>query len=574
MTNLETMLNEENSGRRRLVTAALPYINNVPHLGHIAGSHLPADIFARYCRSKGFNTLFIGATDEHGSASEIAASQVGVDLKTFSDKLHEEHKKVYDWFGISYDHFSRTSNKTHKQVVTSFFKKLNEKGFIKEGSMPVFYSPNDDMFLPDRYVIGECPKCEYKSATGDQCESCTSLLDSHELKNPKSTLTGEKLEIRESEHLFLALDQLSPEIEQWIKKQTHWRPQVKNLAMGWIKEGLKERCITRDLKNGIPVPLKGYEDKVFYVWFDAPMGYISATKEATNEWESFWTGDSQIYNFLGKDNIPFHTIFWPGMIIGSEQFNLPTNVIGLQYLNYEGKKFSKSKQIGVFCETLPKLGLSADIWRAYLTQVIPESNDSEFKWEDFIERTNSDLIDNFGNFVNRIVKFTSDRLEGKIERPDENRLKDLDKSTLNEIEEYKERIEGYLERSEMRKAYSEVLALSSLGNKYINDSAPWVTLKEDMQRTNDIIYIGARLLKALTTYIAPFIPENSEKVWSQLGLKGSPLDANAWDNSLSDFEGIHKVGNPEILFKKLEKGDEGHYREEASKGTDLEGFFN
>ncbi len=560
--------------KKRLITAALPYINNVPHLGHIVGSHLPADIFARFCRSKGYDTLFVGGTDENGSTSEIAADSVGVDMKTFSDRLHEEHKKVYDWFGISYDNFSRTSTPLHHKTAQDFFKEIDAHGDIKEGTMKVFYSPKDDRFLPDRYVIGECPSCGYDEANGDQCEKCASVLDPLELKNPRSSLSGGDIEVRDSNQLFFALDKLSPQLKTWIDKQTHWRTPVRNLALGWIKEGLKARSITRDLKHGIPVPKKGYEDKVFYVWFDAPIGYISSTKEATKNWEEFWTGNSQVFNFLGKDNIPFHTILWPAMMMSQGKFNLPSNVVGLQYLNYEGRKFSKSKSIGVFCEKLPGLGLDADIWRSYLTKVIPEVDDTEFRWKDFQERTNSDLIGNFGNYVNRIIKFVDDRLEGRLEEPSSDRLTDRDKEVLIKIGESKERIEKLIESAEIRRAYEEVLSLCSEGNRYIHDTEPWNAIKENPQRARDIFYTGARLLKAVTTFIAPYLPQTSEKVWAQLNLPGSPLDKGAWDASTTGFGKTHNLGKPEILFKKMLDTDVETYRERTSKAINLKGFFS
>ena len=314
---------------RRLITSALPYINNVPHLGHIVGSHLPGDIFARYSRARGYETLYIGGTDENGSTSEIAAFKLNVPIEKFADKLYKEHKKIYDWFEISYDSFSRTSKKIHHETVKEFFETINKKGFIEKNKMKVFYSPTENMFLPDRYVVGECPKCGYPDASGDQCEKCTSVLDPSQLKNPKSTISGGKLEIRETEHLFLKLDSLTPKLKKWIQSNKYFREQVRNLAMGWINEGLKPRCITRDLKHGVKVPLKEFKEKVFYVWFDAPIGYVSSTKEITKDWEKFWKDEkSEVYNFLGKDNIPFHTIFWPGMVIANGEFNLPKNVVG------------------------------------------------------------------------------------------------------------------------------------------------------------------------------------------------------------------------------------------------------
>ncbi|MFW6283507.1 MAG: methionine--tRNA ligase, partial [Minisyncoccales bacterium] len=340
----------------RLITSALPYINNIPHLGHIVGSHLPADIFARYSRAKGHKILFVGGSDENGSPCELAAEKIGIPLNKFLDTLYEEHKKIYEWFNISYDNFTRTTSEIHKKTTQEIFNKINKKGYIKKGKINVFYSSKENRFLPDRYVIGTCPKCGYTEANGDQCEKCTEMLDPTQLINPKSTVTNSDVEIKEVEHLFLDLEKLSPELKNWIEKQTQWKSQVSGLALGWIKEGLKPRCITRDLKHGVPVPLKEFEDKVFYVWFDAPIGYVSGTKEIRpEEWKDFWLNkDSKTYQFLGKDNIPFHTIFWPGIIIAEGDLNLPYQVVGLQYLNYEGGKFSKSKKRGVFCEKLPE----------------------------------------------------------------------------------------------------------------------------------------------------------------------------------------------------------------------------
>ena len=570
--DLETMVrNAENNKPRRLILAALPYINNVPHLGHIVGSHLPADIFARYCRLKGYETVFIGGTDENGSSSEIAAFKLGVPFEEFSDRLHQEHRKIYDWFGISYDNFSRTTNPMHHETVRDFFKVIHDRGFIEKGTMNVFYSPEENMFLPDRYVAGECPKCGYAEANGDQCEKCTSVLDPLQLKNPRSTLSGGKLETKAIEHLFLSLDKLSPQLKKWIESQRLWRQQVKNLALSWINEGLKPRCITRDLKHGIKVPLKGFDNKVFYVWFDAPIGYISFTKEARTDWEIFWKEkNTEIYNFLGKDNIPFHTIFWPGMIIAHGDFNLPRNVIGLQYLNYEGQKFSKSKRVG---ERLPTLGLESDIWRHYLIYLIPETSDLEFRWKDFQERVNSDLIGNYGNYANRVLDFIHFRLGGTVTRPQKNRLTQRDEELFKKIGQKKERIEQLLERAELRKAYFEILELSSEGNKYINDTKPWIVIKNDAGRANDIFYNCAVLLKSLAVLFAPYLPTTSQKLWAQLNLNGSPLSPTAWCEIGQDLGKEQQVRKPEILFRKLMDDQIKMYKEVASRGTDLKSYF-
>ncbi len=565
----------EKQSEKRLVTAALPYINNIPHLGHIVGSHLPADIFARYCRSKGYDTVFVGGTDEHGSTSEIAAAKIGVNIKEFSDKLHNEHKKIYDWFNISYDNFSRTSHKIHHKTVQDFFKKIYDNGFIKQGKMKVFYSPSEDIFLPDRYVTGKCPKCNYEDASGDQCERCTSVLDPTQLKNPRSTLSGGEIEIKETDHLFLKLDKLSSKLKKWILSKKDWRKQVTNLALGWINEGLKERCITRDLKYGVKVPLEGFENKVFYVWFEAPIGYVSSTKEARKDWESFWKDkNSKIYNFLGKDNIPFHTIFWPGMIIAEGEFNLPEKVIGLQYLNYEGGKFSKSKERGVFCEKLPELDIDSDIWRGYLTQIIPETNDSEFKWKDFQERVNSDLIGNYGNFINRTISFINNKFSGEIRKPLEEDFTSRDKKLITTTRKKIKNITEYLEKSELRKAFGEILSLSAEGNKYLNDNEPWNLIKTDPEKANRVMYFCANLGRSLAILSAPYLPNSAKKIWKQLNLEGSPEIPGIWDSAVEFcFPEKHRINKAEILFNQIKKEDLAEIKRKVSKPANLPELF-
>lgn len=548
---------------RRLITAALPYINNVPHLGHLVGSHLPADIFARYCRLKEYEVLFVGGTDENGSTTEISALKVGLDIETFSKKLHEEHKKVYSWFNISYDNFSRTTSKTHYDLVQEFFKEIYKNGYIKEGKINVFYSKEENRFLPDRYVKGVCKKCGYEDASGDQCEKCTSVLDAFELGNPRSVISGGKVEIKEVNHLFLDLDKLSNELKSWLETRKGWRSQVTNLALGWIKEGLNPRCITRDLKHGVPVPLKGFEDKVFYVWFDAPIGYVSFTKEFSNRWKTFWKG--KIYNFLGKDNIPFHTIFWPGMILAHKEFSLPEKVVGLQYLNYEGGKFSKSKKRGVFCERVCDSGVPVDIWRAYLTQLIPETSDTEFKWKEFQERINSDLIGNFGNFVNRVLTFSKSKFEGVLKRP--RKFSVEEKSFLIEIEKDLIEVEKLFEDCEIRKAYSKVLEISSKGNKFLDYSAPWKSVKEDEEKARASIYICLEIIKKLSILFSPFIPSSALLVQEQLEL------SNLLWKDLFLEEKEYKIGEVKRLFSNLDDEIIENAKKITCDAPNLEEFF-
>lgn len=553
--------------KKVLVTAALPYINNVPHLGHIVGSHLPADIFARYCRLKGHDTLFVGGTDENGSTSEIAAKKINVPIERFSDKLFSLHKQIYDWFKISYDNFSRTNRKIHHETVQEMFQRVHDNGFITENTMKVFYSPEEDMFLPDRYVVGECPKCGYEEASGDQCESCTTVLDPTKLINPKSTVTGGDIEIRNSKHLFLRLDKLSPRLKKWVSKQKTWRSQVKAIANGWIKEGLKERCITRDLEHGVTVPIEGFKDKKIYVWFEAPIGYVSSTKEAAPErWEEFWkNGDTRIHHFLGKDNIPFHTILWPAIIMADgDNLNLPYQVAGYQYLNFEGGKFSKSKGRGVFCEKLPGTGMDPDIMRYYLTSVIPETSDSEFKWRDFQSKVNGELIGNLGNFVNRSLSFINSKLGGEIERPRDSDLTPRDKKLQTTMKKSIGKIGDYLEKAEIRKAFSEVFALSTEGNKYFEDCKPWVDVKSNKERATHVLYQCANLCRALAVVSSPFIPGAAQGIWNQLNLKGKADAPGNWENAAeAAIPERHKVNKPSILFNKLE----GEYLEKLRETT-------
>ncbi len=536
----------------RLVTAALPYVNNIPHLGHIVGSHLPADIFARFSRLRGYDTLFVGGSDENGTPSEIAAESIGIDIATFCAKLHKEHKKIYDWFNISYDNFSRTSSEIHHKITQEFFLEVYKKGFISKGKLSLFFCENDKRFLPDRYVEGTCAKCGYEHANGDQCEKCTAVIDVKQLHDPKCRICGKQPIIRESDHLFFKLDMLSDKLESWIRSNSHWRSQVSNLALGWLKEGLKERCITRDLKHGVVVPLPEFKDKVFYVWFDAPIGYISAVAELSkSNIKKFWkNSDSKVYHFLGKDNIPFHSIFWPAMLIANGNYNLPYNVVGLQYLNYEGGKFSKSQKRGVFCERLPDLEINSDVLRAYLTFLIPENDDSEFKWNEFQTRINSDIIGNYGNFVNRTLTFIANSCGSSIKKPA--KLNDADKAFVDSIRERISKITELLEAVQLRPAFQEILALSADGNKYFNDNQPWKLVKENPSRTKEILYLCASLCRSLAIVSSPYLPLTSLNVWKQLKLSGSPDKKGIWDTA-SDLAipASHKIGTPALLFTKL-----------------------
>ena len=566
------MLNEKKE--RRLILCALPYANNVPHIGNIVGSHLPADIFARYCRLKGYEAILIGGTDENGTPTEVAAREAGVTPQKLVDEFHKIQKSIYDWFLISYDNFSRTSKPIHHKTTKAFFKEIYDKGFIIEKEIKVPFCKKCEMALPDRYVEGICPNCNYEKARGDQCDKCTKLLDPLDLKKPKCKICGSEPKPKKTKHLFLEFGKLQGYLEKWIKASTHWNEQVTSLAMGWIHEGLKERCITRDLKFGVQVPIPGYEEKIFYVWFDAPIGYVSSTKEwAENTknpdgWELFWKNpEAKIYNFMGKDNIPFHTIFWPAMLIANGKYNLPYQVVGLQFCNYEGDKISKSRNWGVFCEKLPKAGIDADVWRYYLSHLIPESKDSDFKWDEFEARTNNELIANFGNFINRTLSFITNNTGRKLSHHE---LTPQDTALLKKIEISHKEITELFERVRLREALQKILELSTEGNKYFQENKPWELIKKDPKRCDTVLYLSANLCLSLAILVKPFLPNTSKKIFDQIGVK----DGFSWNDARKmNLEKGQMINKAEILFKPIEKEKIENLKDSVTKPTSMEEFF-
>ncbi len=542
---------------RYLITAALPYVNNVPHIGNIVGSHLPADVFARYCRLKERETIFIGGTDEHGSPSEIAAERANIPVEKLCDTFYEVHKKIYEWFNLSYDNFSRTSRPIHHEITKEFFLELQEGGFISEKKMRMPYCIKDKRFLADRFVEGKCPHCSKDGARGDQCENCGSLLTPTELISPYCNLCKTPPEMRETTHLFLNLDSLQEKLGEWIEGNTHWKPQVRNLAIGWLKEGLKKRSITRDLKWGVKVPVKGYENKVLYVWFDAPIGYISSTKEWIEnnkgienkeyEFKKWWRDrKTKLYHFIGKDNIPFHTIFFPAMLIGESHYILPHQVSGYQFLNYEGGKISKSKGHGIFCETLIEDAadtLPADVWRFFLIMKLPEIRDTEFTWQEFESRINTELMGNLSNLMNRVTNFIEKKKGGKVSRP--KKLQEEDEEMLKEIKNYVEKIDKLYSNVELVEALQTILELSAKGNKYFQNNSPW----KREERQDAVLWVCINLCKALGVLLSPIIPEAAGKVRKILAIP----DEYTWDDAASLISDEHQIGTSEILFYRLEK---------------------
>jgi methionyl-tRNA synthetase len=558
--------------KRVLVCCALPYTNAVPHVGNIVGSHLPADIFARYCRLKGYETLFVGGADENGTPTEVAALELKVSTQRLTDVFYEVHRRIYDWFEISYDNFSRTSLPVHHRTTQDFFLNIYGKGFISAGTLTLPYCENDRLFLADRYVQGTCPVCGYAFARGDQCENCATLLEPAQLIDPRCKIDGSTPVFRDSENLFLELGKLEGDLKAWIDSNGHWRRQVSSLALAWIKEGLKKRSITRDLKWGVPVPLEGYEDKIFYVWFDAPIGYVSSTKEWAERsgdpeaWKRYWLDpETAVYNFLGKDNIPFHTIFWPGMLMAHGGFNLPYDVVGLQYCNYEGDKISKSRNWGIFCEKVVGSGLDPDVWRYYLTYLIPETRDTEFKWDDFENRVNNELVANIGNFVHRTLTFASNFLGGVVEplEPGEDG-RELRARVLAEAEQ----ADAALADVRLRDAMRNVLQVATLGNEYFQRSQPWVLIKQDPQRCRQVVSSCVEVCRVLAVLIDPYLPASSRRIYRFLGLSGSPR----WDDIAAPL-GAVTILKPEILFRKLEKPEVERLKSVVTKSTDAADYF-
>ncbi|MBU2633837.1 MAG: methionine--tRNA ligase [Nanoarchaeota archaeon] len=535
----------------RLITAALPYTNNIPHIGNIVGSHLPADIFARYCKLNSYKTLFIGGTDEHGTASEITAQKNNVTPKELCDFYYKIHKKIYDWFQISYDNFSRTSKPIHHKTAKEFIKKIYDNGYLIEKTVKIPYCNTCKRSLADRYIFGTCPSCNYENARGDQCEKCTKILDPSDLINPICSVCNKSnIEFKEKKHLFFDLTKLQPKLKKWILSNKHWRSQVKNIALAWIKEGLKPRDITREINWGIQVPIEGYEDAKIYVWAEAAIGYISSTKEYTKDWELYWKNKkSKIYHFIGKDNIPFHTILFPAELIAEGSFNLPYNVVGLQYLNYEKSKFSKSKGHGVFCENLLNIDLDADYWRFYLSYIIPETSDTEFLWKDFQKRINNDLIDNLSNFINRtssfIYKTFNSEVKGKTD-------KEFYKNVTLKID----KILDLFEKVELKKALEEILRLSDYGNQYFQKKEPWKT------KDKNVLFNCINLCKILGLLIQPYLPSTSKKILKILNCKENNF------GNLKKFN-ITKINKPSLLFQKIDNSLINELKEKTSKITEF-----
>ncbi len=532
--------------KKRLITSALPYVNNIPHLGNLT-QVLSADVFARFCRLRGYETLYICGTDEYGTASETRALQEGISPRELCDRYHKIHEDIYRWFNIKFDYFGRTSTPLQTEIVQHIFQAVDKNGYITEKETEQLYCPTCRRFLADRYVLGTCPKCGFEGARGDQCDQCGTLLDPTELKDPKCSVCGSTPEIRKTKNLYINLPKALPMLEEWLGKASvegFWAKNAVQITSSWIRDGLQERCITRDLKWGIPVPKPGYEDKVFYVWFDAPIGYISITANYTKDWEYWWRDpeNTDLFQFIGKDNIPFHTVIFPSSLLATgEKWTMLHHMSSTEYLNYEGGKFSKSRGVGVFGNDVEEIGLPCDIWRFYMFYNRPEKQDFTFTWKDLEEKVNKELIGNLSNLVNRTLTFVKRFYGGEI------RTDEVDDELVTLIREKENEITSLLERAEERDAIRAVFALSDIGNKAFQDGEPWKKRVEDPSSAGKLLNTLLYLIRDLAVMVEPYMPETGEKILSML----SQDTTLGWD-SVGTFKGSIKIGEVSLLFNKLE----------------------
>lgn len=562
-----------------LITAALPYINNIPHLGHIIGSHLPADIFSRYCKLKGHDCLLIGGSDEYGTPAVMAAKKIGGPVRRLVDTLHPIHKRIYEWFNIAYDHYSRTSTELHSDNVKTFFMKLHERGYIRQDELEMYYCEQEALFLADRFVTGTCPQCSYGQARGDQCEQCGYMINVGDLIGPVCINCQGKATTKKSEHLFFELSRLEPQVRQFVEGKRHiWRPTVVDITNKWLTEGLQDRCITRDLPWGVSVPLAGFENKVLYVWFDALLGYMTFTKELGRDvYRKCWEDpETRIVHFLGKDNIPFHTVFWPAMLVAHHNINLPYNVAGYQYLTFEGKKFSKSKQVGVFCYSLMDAGINVDAVRSYLVQILPETKDADFKWEEFKALVNSELIGKFGNFFHRTLSMIQSYFDGQLALKDTDGLDTIEARLVEHVKRKIKVIDHLMETISLRDAYREIINLSVEGNKFIDAKAPWNLIKQGRrEEAQRVLYLAMNLAKTLVILAYPFTPKSMEDVWAnQLNMHSSLKDGWEWVSSMLNLPLDHTIRKPTPMYQKIEDSDLEVYKRRAALDYDLEAILS
>ena len=553
---------------RILITSAIPYINGIKHLGNLVGSQLPADLYARYNRLRGNEVMFICATDEHGTPAELAAAKVNKPIEKFCAEMYKIQKKLSDGFNLSFDHFGRSSSDENKKLTQYFAGQLNKNGLIKEVNEKQIFSKMDKRFLPDRYIEGTCPACNYENARGDQCENCTKQLNPTDLLEPRSAISGSKdLEIRETTHLYLQQSKLKNDLDKWIKSKKDWPILTTSIAQKWLHdgEGLQDRGITRDLDWGVPVKngeedWPGMEKKVFYVWFDAPIEYIAATAELTNSqnlgneaWERWWRTDKgadDVYyvQFMGKDNVPFHTLSFPSTLMGSgEPWKLVDYIKSFNYLNYDGGQFSTSQGRGIFMDQALDI-LPSDYWRWWLLTHVPENSDSEFTWDNFQLSINKDLADVLGNFVSRVTKFCRSKFGEEV--PETSGLRIIEIELIDELQARINKYQTFLETLEIRKASSELRKIWVLGNEYLQKTEPWAIYKFEPKTSGMIINLSINLIRLYAILSEPFIPDTSQKI--MLAVKSEDWSwPNSVENALQVLPPKHSFNVPDVLFNKI-----------------------
>ncbi|MBR2451964.1 MAG: methionine--tRNA ligase [Rikenellaceae bacterium] len=536
--------------KRYLVTSALPYANGPVHIGHLAGVYVPSDIYVRYLRLRGKDVVWVCGSDEHGVPITIKARKEGVTPQDVVDKYNAIIKESFEGLGISFDIYSRTTSPTHRVTASEFFRTLYDKGEFVQQTSQQYYDPEAKTFLADRYITGTCPKCGSEGAYGDQCEKCGSTLNATDLINPKSTISGAAPELRETTHWFLPLDKHEAMLREWILEgHKEWKSNVYGQCKSWLDGGLQPRAVSRDLDWGIPVPVEGAEGKVLYVWFDAPIGYISATKDLTPDWEKYWKSeDTKMVHFIGKDNIVFHCIVFPAMLKAHGDYILPENVPANEFLNLEGDKISTSKNWAVWLnEYLVDMPGKQDVLRYVLCANAPETKDNDFTWKDYQARNNNELVAVLGNFVNRAMVLTAKYFDGKV--PAAGSLTDFDKEIIAELPKLKTAVEENIENYRFREALKEAMNIARLGNKYLADTEPWKVIKTDEARVATILNVALQITANLATIIEPFMPFTAEKLRRMLN-----VEALGWDNAgvATMLEAGHTLGKAELLFEKIE----------------------